>query len=131
MNAGLEWDEYPKEMYETNDCFRYILSRPMESKPGEKFHYNSGCSILLGGVIQFLEAKKALKFAEDFLFRPLGITSYLWETHKDGTLQCGGGLSLRPRDMAKIGLLVLNDGRVARSKIPMVIEEIVPIFEDS
>ncbi|MEJ2103700.1 MAG: serine hydrolase [Ignavibacteriaceae bacterium] len=111
MTAGLEWNDYPKEMFNSNDCFKYILSRPMESKPGVKFNYNSGGSVLLGGVIQFLEAEKPLVFAEEFLFTPLGITSYIWESHKNDILRCGEGLSLRPRDMAKIGLLVLNEGK--------------------
>ena len=111
MTAGLEWDDYPPEMYKTENCFQYILSRPMESKPGEKFNYNSGCSVLLGGIIQFLEAKKPLVFAKEFLFTPMGITDYVWESHKNDVLRCGEGLSLCPRDMAKIGLLVLNDGK--------------------
>ena len=117
MTAGFEWDEFPREMYETGDWFQYILDRPMENKPGEKFHYNSGCTILLGGVINFLEGKHANIYAEEFLFAPLGISEYLWETHKNGTPQCGGGLHLLPRDMAKIGLLVLNDGRWQNEQI--------------
>ena len=110
MMSGYQWDDIPGEMFSADDCFQYILSRPLETEPGEKFNYNSGCSILLGGVISYLENIDTRVFAEESLFTPLGITDYIWETHKDGTLQCGSGLSLRPRDMAKIGLLVLNDG---------------------
>ena len=117
MKAGLEWNEFPHEMYETNDWFQYILSRPMESDPGEKFNYNSGCSILLGGVINFLEGKPANDYAEEVLFSPLGISEYYWQTHENGTPQCGGGLRMLPRDMAKIGLLVLNDGRWQNKQI--------------
>jgi len=111
MTAGLEWDDYPAEMYTTDDCFQYILSQPMASSPGEKFNYNSGCSVLLGGIIQFLEGKKTLAFAKEFFFTPMDITNYIWESHNNDILQCGQGLSLGPRDMAKIGLLVLNDGK--------------------
>jgi len=110
MMSGFQWDDIPGEMFEADDCFQFILSRPLETEPGEKFNYNSGCSILLGGVISYLENIKTQVFAENSLFTPLGITENIWETHKDGTLQCGSGLSLRPRDMAKIGLLILNDG---------------------
>jgi CubicO group peptidase (beta-lactamase class C family) len=83
----------------------------MVAKPGEQFNYNSGCSVLLGGIIQFLEAKKPLAFAKEFLFEPMGITNYTWESHNNDILRCGEGLWLRPRDMAKMGLLVLNDGK--------------------
>ncbi|MFC1563231.1 penicillin-binding protein, partial [candidate division KSB1 bacterium] len=34
-----------------------------------------------------------------------------------GMSQCGGGLQLLPRDMAKIGLLVLNDGKWQNKQI--------------
>ena len=111
MTAGFQWNEFPKEMYETDDWFQYILSRPMNSIPGEEFHYNSGCTILLGGVISFLEGKNADLYAEEVLFGPLGISTYIWDKHPNGTPQCGGGLQMLPRDMAKIGLLLLNDGR--------------------
>ncbi|MCB0283687.1 MAG: serine hydrolase [Calditrichaeota bacterium] len=110
MTAGYQWDDIPAEMFEADDCIEFILSRPLEAEPGEKFNYNSGCSNLLGGIISHIENTKTQAFADSFLFKPLGITEYDWETHKDGTLQCGNGLSLRSRDMAKIGLLVLNDG---------------------
>lgn len=110
MMSGFQWDDIPGEMFKADDCIQFILSRPLETEPGKKFNYNSGCSILLGGVISYLETVKTQVFAENSLFKPLGIKEYIWETHKDGTLQCGSGLSLCPRDMAKIGLLVLNDG---------------------
>ncbi len=111
MTTGLEWNDYPPQMYKTDDCFRYILSRPMAGKPGVSFNYNSGCSVLLGGIIQYLEGQKPLLFANEFLFTPLGIKNYKWESHRNDILRCGEGLSMRPRDMAKIGLLVLNDGK--------------------
>ena len=110
MYAGYQWDDIPPGMFTSDDCYQFILSRPLEAQPGEKFIYNSGCSVLLGGVIGHLEAMKPQVFAENALFNPMGIRDYLWDTVKDGTLNCGSGLSLAPRDMAKIGLLVLNDG---------------------
>lgn len=117
MHAGLEWDDYPGELYTCEDGFEYILSRPMALKAGESFHYNSGCSVLLGGVVEFLESKSALEYAREFLFAPLGIRDFVWESHQQDILQCGHGLSLRPRDMAKAGLLVVNDGKWQEKQI--------------
>jgi hypothetical protein len=48
MMSGFQWDDIPGEMFEADDCFQFILSRPLETEPGRKFNYNSGCSILLG-----------------------------------------------------------------------------------
>jgi len=111
MQAGMEWVDYPAELFTSEDGFAYILSRPMAGRPGQSFLYNSGCSVLLGGVIEFLEKTPALDYAEEHLFEPLGIREFSWEHHRNKVLQCGHGLSLRPRDMAKIGLLALNEGK--------------------
>lgn len=110
MTAGLEWNEFPKEMYETDDWLHYILSRKCETKPGERFSYNSGYSILLGAIINSFEDMPTEVFAKKYLFDPLGISEFHWETHPKGLAQCGGGLHLLPRDMLKLGLLVLNNG---------------------
>lgn len=117
MTAGFQWKDTPKEMFETDDWLRYILSRSLETKPGDNFNYNSGCSILLGGIINFLEGEHAQVYAEELLFGPLGISEYIWETHQNGIPDCGGGLQLLPRDMAKVGLLVLNDGKWMNKQI--------------
>ena len=57
------------------------------------------------------------KFAEKYFWGPLGISEYDWYRHDDGTIQSGGGLRLRPRDMAKIGYLFMNDGRWKGRKV--------------
>ena len=57
------------------------------------------------------KGKDVRGFADKFLFGPLGIIEYVWNTHKNGKLEYWNGLHLFPRDMAKIGLLVLNDGK--------------------
>ncbi|MEJ2054820.1 MAG: hypothetical protein P8X42_12940 [Calditrichaceae bacterium] len=57
--------------------------------------------------LNFVRADKNL---ENRLIYPR-IPDYNWESHKNDRLRCGEGLSLLPRDMAKIGLLVLDDGK--------------------
>jgi CubicO group peptidase (beta-lactamase class C family) len=121
MTAGLKWDEssYPPirflnshiEMNRSSDPIRYVLERRMVASPGSQFVYNSGLSIAMGEVIRKVSGVPADKFAERYLFAPLGITDYYWWKYPNGTVQTGGGLYLRPRDMAKIGYLYLNGGR--------------------
>ncbi len=121
MTAGLYWDEwtYPYDdirnthvaLAMSPDPVRYALELPIEAPPGEIFQYNSGMSITLGRIVHNASGLTTDSFAEQYLFGPLGITDYDWYSYPDGTFQTGGGLWLRPRDMAKFGLLYLNGGR--------------------
>jgi len=52
----------------------------------------------------------ALEFGNQYLFQPLGIPAPPWETDPQGNNVGSDGLSLRPREMAKIGYLYLNQG---------------------
>jgi CubicO group peptidase (beta-lactamase class C family) len=121
MTSGLAWNELNASyadaandhvpMNGSEDPLRYVFERPLEAAPGERFCYNSGISIALGESIYKATGSRADKFAEEFLFQPLDISKYEWLKYPNGVVQTGGGLYLRPRDMAKIGLLVLNGGR--------------------
>ena len=51
------------------------------------------------------------KFAEKYLFDPLGISDFNWQKLPDGTIITAWGLKLKPRDMAKIGYMMLKDGK--------------------
>ncbi len=120
MTGGLDWDEWTHphwdarnssyKMERSDNWIEYILNRDMIESPGKKFTYNSGLSILLGEIIRKSTGMYADKFAEKYLFGPLGISEYDWYSHDDGTIQTGGGLLLRPRDMAKIGYMMLKNG---------------------
>jgi CubicO group peptidase (beta-lactamase class C family) len=121
MSAGMSWDEwtYPyadarNDALKTllsDDPVRYILQRPLVAAPGTKFTYNTGISIVLGEIIYKVSGLRADKFAERYLFDPLGISDYYWAKVPDDLVETGGGLFLRPRDMAKLGYLFLNGGR--------------------
>jgi CubicO group peptidase (beta-lactamase class C family) len=120
MTAGLDWDErsttygHPRNdntaMNRSHDWIKYVLDKETTEPPGKQFNYSGGLSILLGGLIRNTSGLHADKFAEKYLFGPLGISEYDWYKHRDGTIQTGGGLYLKSRDMAKIGFLMLNDG---------------------
>lgn len=121
MTSGFEWDEetHPygdlrndcTQMERSADPVRFVLERPLVHEPGAHFQYSGGNAMLLSAIIKSKTGMQADAFAEKYLFEPLGISSYKWGRYANGLTDTGGGLSLRPRDMAKIGLLVLNDGR--------------------
>ena len=114
MTAGVDWN--PREVFDAHGAgpplFRKVLSREIIHAPGSKWLYNGADLNLLAGVLFQATGMHADEFAERFLFEPLGITVWDWELGKtDGYPSLAGTLELRPLDMAKIGQLVLDEGR--------------------
>jgi CubicO group peptidase (beta-lactamase class C family) len=121
MRAGFQWDEGSTNytdstnpvvaLVQSPDWVKHVLDLPMSHPPGTVFRYNSGCTMLLGGVLRNTTGQQALDLGSDRLFGPLGIASYQWETGAQGLTNTGWGLHMRPRDMAKIGELLLRRGQ--------------------
>ena len=119
MRSGLDWDEsiYPgSPLQRLNDCrcdwLRFLLDWPMREGPGSRWEYISGNTILLGGVVGAATGRRLDRFAAEALFAPLRVTGETWVRGlPDGLPHAGGGLYLRPRDMAKLGAMVLDQGQ--------------------
>jgi CubicO group peptidase (beta-lactamase class C family) len=90
---------------------RFYLDRPMVREPGTYWQYDSGGVILLSAMLKQRSGVHADDYAERFLFQPLGIDQAPWVRNRDGHPHTGGGLHLRPQDMARFGLLYLRGGR--------------------
>ena len=121
MSGGVDWEEDipfsdPRNdlirMNASQDLYHYVLSKSLDTKvkPGERFEYNSGLSMLLGGIIVHATGMSVEKYAEQTLFDALDIENYYWQ-QVNGQTHTGGGLLLRPRDLLKLGQLVLDSGR--------------------
>lgn len=121
MSDGIDWHEHtvPYEdprnpwsrMTSSSDAVRYVLDRPMEHEPGQVWAYNSGASVLLGDSVEEATGSDLLAFARKTLFDPLGIGPVYWERTAGAHYNCGGGLSMTPRDVARLGYLMLHNGR--------------------
>jgi CubicO group peptidase (beta-lactamase class C family) len=120
MTMGTEWSEdlpysdprnSERELYSAPDSLRYALDRPLVAKPGERWTYNGGATALLGGMIARGTGQRLDIYARDALFAPLGIEDFEWVSDYYRVPYAASGLRLRPRDMAKLGQLVLQAGR--------------------
>lgn len=114
MTSGLDWEEGDpayRAMYLSEDWVDMVMGIPMAGPPGEDFNYCSGCSHVLTGILEHAVGSDVGKFARKYLFEPLGITHYRWETDSRNIPIGGWGLNLTPRDMAKLGYLFLHDGQ--------------------
>ncbi len=97
-------------MHDAEDAAQYVLDLPMAFEPGSRFEYTNGVSHLLSCLITEKTGMSAAEYADEHLFGPLGITDYEWRTDDAGRNWGYSSLYMRPRDMAKIGYLFLNEG---------------------
>jgi CubicO group peptidase (beta-lactamase class C family) len=120
MSTGLEWHELDVpytsaanseiRMELAGDPYRFALEQPVAAPPGEVWNYNSGGTEVIAAVLRKAAAKQVDDFARELLFEPLGVTDVEWPRYAHGDVIAGGALRLRPRDLAKIGQLVLQRG---------------------
>jgi len=114
MSMGLDWGNGLDEEIQnnSNNFIKDVLSRPMKKSPGEKMEYVSPTMGLIAGIIKKATGIHADEFAQKNLFEPLGIKEieWSWNRQEGGYPRMDGTLCLKPRDMAKIGLMILNKG---------------------
>ena len=120
MTSGLAWEEAVPYDDDRNDetrmvnsvnPYRFVLAKPSLHDPGARWNYSGGDTQLLGGIVQRATGRFLADFAKETLFDPLGITDFQWmKMPANGEFAADSGLRLRPRDMAKIGQLVLDEG---------------------
>jgi CubicO group peptidase (beta-lactamase class C family) len=67
--------------------------------------------MLLGEIVRRTTGMTVEEFGAEHLFHNLGITRYKWLGKDTLVTNHSGGIGLRPRDMAKIGLLFVDEGR--------------------
>jgi CubicO group peptidase (beta-lactamase class C family) len=120
MSAGMRWEEMlpfndPRNdnitMFRSGNWLHYVLTRPLLKKQTTGFKYNSGCPMIIAGIIQKTTGMTLDEFAQKHLFAPLGIEKFSWQKDSTGFCHAGGGLFLKPVDMIKIGELVLHKGK--------------------
>ncbi|MEO1092545.1 MAG: serine hydrolase [Pseudomonadota bacterium] len=120
MTLGTAWDESAPyadarnseiAMEQAPDRYRFVLDRPMVSEPGTHWTYNGGTTALLADLVRRGTGSPLLGFANARLFQPLGIERVEWVLGSDGDPAAASGLRLLPRDLLRLGQLVLEDGR--------------------
>ncbi len=119
MSTGLDcndWDSRSKgqedKIYKKSDWLQYFLNLPMVNDPGEVSHYCTMGQILANEIIHQASGLTIDRFAEKYLFGPLGISNVSWgHTSRKEVISSGKRLYMTSRDMAKIGQLILNKGK--------------------
>jgi len=122
MTSGLPFDEQSspiadpgndaRRLFYSEDPIAFMLARAVVHAPGTTYQYNSGTTVLLGEIVRRASGMSLPSFAREHLFGPLEISGFEWARipRAQGVTMAAGMLYLRPRDMAKIGQLMLEEG---------------------
>ena len=121
MTVGWEWDETSvsygnlanseTRMALALDRNRHLLGLPMLHPPGTQWAYSGGATALLADVIERRTGQPLKDLAQAVLFDPLGIAPVTWRADRNGRTLAFSGLRLRPRELARIGRLLLDGGQ--------------------
>jgi len=95
------------------DIEQEALAQPLVHEPGTHFAYSQRTPDLLAAVVQRAVGQPLQTFAQRHLFGPIGIprTAYTWLEDRSGHTYGYAHLFLPPAQLARLGLLVQNDGR--------------------
>lgn len=117
-NPGNEEGMYPR-----SDWTRWAVDIPV--KPDYQrdadgrgpFSYCTAGVFLLGQILQRAVHEPVDTYVNRRLLNPLGIARHEWPRSPAGEVMTGGGLRLRSRDLAKLGLVVSSAGRWGERQI--------------
>ena len=120
MEAGLNWNENYKNPFAPNARAYYgnsleqaIHSQGFKEAPGKRFEYQSGSTQLLGFAVQKAVDVSMAQYLSEKLWKPLGMEQDAeWTTDNSGMEKTFCCIHASPRDFAKLGQMMLNDGKM-------------------
>ena len=114
---GMEEESHMKRLWqmgtiERTESFSEIMqSLQNKHPPGSVFNYSTGESTLLSELLHTVTGKTVADYLSEKLWSKIGMDSdAYWPIDKEGMEMGGGGMSLSLGDLARFGLLMLNDG---------------------
>lgn len=117
MSSGLQFNEgygalsdVTRMLYLEPDMAAFARAKPLIHPVGAAWSYSSGTAVILSRIVQDVLGPGAISFVRSHLFGPLGMTSAVMETDETGTLVGSSYMYATPRDWARYGELLAQDG---------------------
>ncbi|KQM37681.1 serine hydrolase domain-containing protein [Chryseobacterium sp. Leaf201] len=118
MQAGLDWKEeyhHPfaenSKQYFIEDLAEQAFGIEVKEMPGQKYEYQSVAAQLLGLALKKATGKEPASYLSEKLWKPLGMEfPAKWSTDEKGIEKAFCCIHATPRDFAKIGQLLLQNG---------------------
>ena len=120
MRAGYPWEETDSSYWNVLWTGKYIdkiVQLPLTLDPGTGFQYSNMTSNWLGIIIARATNTDLKNFSKKYLFSPMDIKIGNWKKDWDGNYIGAADLEFTARDMAKFGLLYLNNGNFEGKQI--------------
>jgi CubicO group peptidase (beta-lactamase class C family) len=115
MSSGLLYKQVEGSdplYFQAPDRLKVALGTVARIPPATLFEYTDANPVLVGAAISTAAGQREDRYAEERLFKPLGMRNYRWTgADQTGSVSGGWGLRLRAIDMAKLGMLMLDEGR--------------------
>ncbi len=111
MRSGYPWEETDPALWEAllaGDHLPLIVGYPLISDPGTEFHYSNLTSYLLGVIVARACDTDLKSYGQEYLLSPIDAEVGDW--YQDRYNYYYSLFQFTARDMAKFGLLHLNDG---------------------
>lgn len=101
-----------ENMYPTDNWVRFTLNLPLDTvKYNGQWHYFTSGVMLLGSTLDKVIPGGLDKYADEKLFKSLGIKNYRWQYTPQKAPSTAGGIQMNSLDFAKYGQLYANRGR--------------------
>jgi len=120
MRAGYPWEESTQELFDLlYEGFRpsTIVEVALTHDPDTEFQYSNLSSHILGIIVARACETDLKSYATEHLFKPLKVEAVEWAMHWEDYYGGAAGLYLRARDMAKYGLMYLDEGKYEGNQI--------------
>ena len=118
--SGLEaGDNFGLDVENAYSMLAAAIATKPTARPGLLFRYDNRAWQLVCGVFRSAAGEDVQDYLRREVFAPLGIDRFEWDRDRSGATVCHASLALLPRDLVKIGQLVLDRGRFGdRQVIP-------------
>jgi CubicO group peptidase (beta-lactamase class C family) len=117
MSSGLQFNEgygavsdVTRMLYLEPDMAAFARAKPLIHPVGEVWSYSSGTAVILSRIVQDTVGADAVTFIRTRLFDRLGMKTAVMETDETGTLVGSSYMYATPRDWARYGQLLAQDG---------------------
>ncbi|MCB0729472.1 MAG: serine hydrolase [Ignavibacteriae bacterium] len=118
MKAGLDGDRnIYSNVVNSSNWLSTIFSMNLINNPGVKFVYTTPGTHLLSAVLTASSGVSSLEFIEEHLTNKMGIEINDWRQDPQGIYFGGNDMFFTTRNMAVLGLLYLNEGKLNEIQI--------------